>query len=45
VAASLADGPEGYRVPGEIERDLIRLTSTVMTADGDDRKNGTVYAA
>jgi hypothetical protein len=45
MTAPLADGRERHRVPGEIERNLIRLPGTVAASDRDHREDRTIYAA
>jgi hypothetical protein len=44
IAASLADGRERHRVPGQIERDLIRLSHFVPAGHGLHGQHGTINA-
>jgi hypothetical protein len=44
VPASLADSREGYRVPGQIQRDLIWLPGSVTAAHCLDRQHRTINA-
>jgi hypothetical protein len=45
VTAPLTDSGKRYRVPGEVQSDLIRPPRAVVTADGHDRQNRSIYAA
>lgn len=44
IAASLADGRERHRVPGQIERDLIRLPCLVPARHSMHGQHGTIDA-
>jgi hypothetical protein len=44
ITASLADGRERHRVPGQVERDLIRLPCLVPASHGLHRQHGTIDA-
>jgi hypothetical protein len=44
ITAPLAYGCERYRVPGQVERDLIRLASFVPARHSMHRQHGTIDA-
>jgi hypothetical protein len=44
IAAALPDGRERHRVPGQIERDLIRLPCLVPASHGLHGQHGTINA-
>ncbi len=44
VAAALADGRERHRVPGQVERDLVRLPCLIPAGHSLHRQHGTIDA-
>jgi hypothetical protein len=44
IAAALADGRERHRIPGQVERNLIRLSYLVPASHGLHRQHGTIDA-